>query len=173
MQAQKIDKPKPIGTIRLVPFPHSPHLEPCSSYAADALEAASDAESSDPPPYIVDRTTTYHDGTEPYIKLGRIAVLKEFRGSGIAKVLANAAMEWAQQNPTFFNPSTESVGLKLSNTGELPEWKGLMFVHAQEQVTKAWGKWGFRLDEGMGTWVEEGINHVGMFKRVDIARQEV
>jgi predicted GNAT family N-acyltransferase len=171
---QSVTKSQPIGTIRLVPFPHPPHPEPGSSYAADALETGPNAGSSEPPAYIIDRPTTYHDGKEPYIKLGRIAVLKEFRGAGISKILANAAMTWAQQNPTYFNPSIESMGMDnmgASSTDEIPVWKGLMCVHAQEQVAKAWAKWGFQLDEGMGTWIEEGINHVGMFQRFDIGSQ--
>ena len=58
--------------------------------------------------------------------------------------------------------------LGASRTGKIPEWEGLMCVHAQEQVAKAWAKWGFHLDEGMGTWIEERIIHVGMFQRIDI-----
>lgn len=105
------------------------------------------------------------------MKLGRIAVLKEFRGSGIAKLLANAPLVWAMQNPTFFNPSITSMGMEkmgASSLDEIPVWKGLICVHAQEHVVKAWEKWGFQLDEGMGTWVEEGITHVGMFRRLNI-----
>ncbi|CAG8950206.1 hypothetical protein HYFRA_00008443 [Hymenoscyphus fraxineus] len=172
IQLQKsVTVSQPIGTIRLVPFPHPPHPEPGSSYAADALETTTNSVPTTTPPYIVDRATTHHDGREPYIKLGRISVLKEFRGSGIAKILVNAAMTWARENPTFFNPSVETWGMSnlgASKTEEIPRWKGLICVHAQEQVAKAWGKWGFELDEGMGTWVEEGINHVGMFQRLQI-----
>jgi predicted GNAT family N-acyltransferase len=171
---QSVTKTQPIGTIRLVPFPHTPHPEPGSIYTADALETGPSQESSDPPPYIIDRVTTFHDGKEPYIKLGRIAVLKEFRGLGIAKLLANAPLVWAMQNPTFFNPSITSMGMEkmgASSLDEIPVWKGLMCVHAQEQVAKTWAKWGFELDEGMGTWVEEGINHVGMFRRLNIDKQ--
>jgi len=162
---------QPIGTIRLVPFPHPPHPQPGGRYAADALETNTEPEPTNSPPFIVDRATTYHDGVEPYIKLGRIAVLKEFRGAGISKLLANAAISWAQQNPTFFNPSVAELGMeKLGAAGpdEIPLWKGLMCVHAQEQVAPVWAKWGFKVDEGMGTWWEEGIKHVGMFLRVNI-----
>ena len=28
--------------------------------------------------------------------------------------------------------------------------------------------WGFKADEKMGAWDEEGIGHVGMFKRLEI-----
>ncbi|PMD59382.1 uncharacterized protein K444DRAFT_663813 [Hyaloscypha bicolor E] len=171
---QSITTSKPIGTIRLVPFPHPPHPEPGSSYAADALETSS-IPSTEPLPYIVDRPTTYHDGSEPYIKLGRIAVVKEFRGSGISKLLASAAMSWAQQNPTYFNPSIRNMGMEKMGAlllDEIPVWKGLICVHAQEQVAKAWAKWGFKVDEGMGTWIEEGINHVGMFQRLNLVKPE-
>lgn len=172
LQLQKsVAVSQPIGTIRLVPFPHSPHPEPGSSYAPDAIETALNSEPSTSPPYIVDKATTFHDGIEPYMKLGRMAVVKEFRGSGLAKILANAAMTWARETPTFFNPSVETWGMSklgVSNTSEIPHWKGLICVHAQTQVQKVWTKWGFELDEGMGTWNEEGIDHVGMFQRLEI-----
>ena len=169
---KSVSRSVPIGTVRLVPFPHPPHPEPGSVYAADALETGADlGHSSNPPPYIVDRETTYHDGKEPYIKLGRLAVLKEFRGSGIARLIVNAPMAWAKQNPTYFNPSVKSMGMEnmgANNPGEIPQWKGLVCVHAQEQVEKIWARWGFNLDEKMGKWVEEGITHVGMFQRLKI-----
>ncbi|RDL39404.1 Uncharacterized protein BP5553_03744 [Venustampulla echinocandica] len=168
---QSVTKSQPIGTIRLVPFPHPSHPMPGSSYAADALETDSERESSGPPPYIIDRATTYHDGKEPYIKLGRLAVLKEFRGLGISKLLGSSAMNWAQENPTLFNPSITSMGMEkmgISSADEVPKWNGLICVHAQEQVTKFWQKWGFKLDDEMGTWIEEGINHVGMFQKLDV-----
>ncbi|KAF8850572.1 hypothetical protein BDZ45DRAFT_717763 [Acephala macrosclerotiorum] len=110
-----------IGTIRLVPFPHPLHLQPNSSYAADALETDPDRNFSSPPLYITDRQTTYHDGKEPYIKLGRIAV--------------------AQQNPTYFNPSIKSTGMDNLNA--------LILEALPEQVAKTWARWGFQLDEGI------------------------
>jgi len=165
-------KSQPVGTIRLVPFPHPPHPEPGSSYAADALETDPNVvDLSEAPPFIVDRATTYHDGKEPYIKLGRLAVLKEFRGSGVAKMLVNAAMSWARENPTFFNPSIKDVGMEkmgASIAADIPVWKGLVCIHAQEYIASAWTKWGFKIDEGMGKWDEEGILHVGMFQRLNI-----
>jgi len=165
---QSVTRSTPIGAIRLVPFPHAPHPEPGSKFVFDPNEQL-----SSPPPYIIDRPTTYHDGKEPYLKLGRIAVVKEFRGSGIAKILANAAITWAQQNPTFFNPSISEMGMEqlgATTLAEVPMWNGLMCVHAQEQVENAWAKWGFKTDEGMGAWDEEGIKHVGMFHRLSIEK---
>jgi predicted GNAT family N-acyltransferase len=138
-----------------------------SKFKFDPDEALSSA----PPPYIEDRPTSFHDGKEPYIKLGRMATVKDFRGLGISKILASAALTWAQQNPTFFNPSIKELGMEkvgAVSTGEIPVWNGLICVHAQEQVEKFWEKWGFKRDELMGTWDEEGIMHVGMFHRLDI-----
>lgn len=163
---QSVTRSTPIGTIRLVPFPHAPHPEPGSVFTFNAEE-----EPAGPPPYITDRATTFHDGKEPYIKLGRIAVVKEFRGAGIARMLADAALTWAKDNPTFFNPSVTTVGMEnlgAKSAEEIPVWKGLVCVHAQESVEKAWAKWEFQLDEGMGSWDEEGIKHVGMFRRLPI-----
>ena len=163
---QSVTRSTPIGTIRLVPFPHAPHPEPGSKFIFDPEE-----ESALPPPYITDRPTTFHDGKEPYLKLGRIAVVKEFRGAGIAQMLANAALCWAQENPTFFNPSVTALGMEhlgAKSLEDIPVWKGLVCVHAQESVEKIWAKWGFELDEEMGAWDEEGIKHVGMFRRLPI-----
>jgi len=175
---KSITRSTPIGTIRLVPFPHPPHPEPGSKYTADALETSPSTSPStstsnppDPPPYIHDRPTTFHDGREPYIKLGRLALLKEFRGSGIAKMLVSGALTWLLENPTYFNPSISAMGMdKIAAevTGEVPVWKGLVCVHAQEQVERVWAKWGFERDEGMGRWDEEGIGHVGMFRRLEL-----
>lgn len=159
----------PIGTVRLVPFPHPPHPTPGSTYS-DAIESGADPTSIEPPPYIVDRATTYHDGREPYLKLGRLAVLKEFRRSGIAQMLVASALTWAQQHPTVFNPSITVSGLDNVTTevgGDIPVWNGLVCVHAQKQVQETWAKWGFKLDEAMGEWDEEGIAHVGMFMRLE------
>lgn len=90
---------------------------------------------------------------------------------GIARILASAALTWAKENPTFFNPSIAETGMEqmgAKTLDEVPVWKGLICVHAQEQVEGAWAKWGFKIDEGMGAWEEEGIKHVGMFQRLDI-----
>ncbi|RDW94464.1 acyl-CoA N-acyltransferase (Nat)-1 [Coleophoma crateriformis] len=159
---QSITETVPIGTIRLVPFPHEPHPEPGSVYTFDAT-------TSSVPKFTIDRPTTYHDGKEPYLKLGRLAVIPEFRGHKLAGLLVNAAVAWAQQNPTAFNPSVAEVGmdqLGAETIGDIPVWKGLICAHAQEQVVKVWERWGFNVDEGMGTWYEEGIKHVGMFQRL-------
>ncbi|KAM7206425.1 hypothetical protein V8F20_002774 [Naviculisporaceae sp. PSN 640] len=230
----------PIGTIRLVPFPHPPHPrkggiyvdgrltnagdpvskvgEPGSSFPTNTIPSASptttapenipkDSEivqpltpseetrlSSSPIfiPFGVDPPTTYHDGVEPYVKLGRLAVLKEFRGRGIASQLIRAAIDWMVKHRSAFNPSAailgfETLGMTDSRTrtralstsedgnptvtkkavgaGDVPKWRGLFCVHAQEDAVQLWEKHGFKVDEAMGRWLEEGIPHVGMFYR--------
>lgn len=166
----------PIGTIRLVPFPHDPHPVEGGKYWDGVLEGEKKekpwAEPTGKKTYITDRSTVFHDGKEPYFKLGRLAVAKDFRGHRIAGQLVNTVLKWLQENPTYFNPSVKQVGLEnlgpAGQRGEAPQWKGLICVHAQEQVKDAWAKWGFKVDEGMGRWEEEGIPHVGMFLRLNI-----
>jgi predicted GNAT family N-acyltransferase len=58
--------------------------------------------------------------------------------------------------------------LGIEKGGDIPKWKGLVCCHAQEHVTAAWEKLGFKVDGGMGAWWEEGIPHVGMFQRLEI-----
>lgn len=154
----------PIGTIRLVPFPHAPHPELGSSYAADALETTEGGPSISPP-YIVDRATTYHDGTEPYIKLGRLCLTKNARGKDNAVILIAAALQWAGDNADLINAMVER---HPEDVVELQTWKGLVCVHAQVPVVKTWAKAGFHIDDAMGSWMEEGIQHVGMFMRLNV-----
>ncbi|KAI0130838.1 hypothetical protein F4814DRAFT_144587 [Daldinia grandis] len=190
----------PIGTLRIVPFPHPPHPQPGGRYVDNVLlDEESDGEKkgggtaatssgavrprartltsvdeerqASALPFGADRPTTYHDGKEPYVKLGRMAVIPEFRGHHIASQLWRAAKKWLEDNPTFFNPSVTELGmdqLKVGVAGDIPKWNGLVCCHAQESVVKLYEKWGFKVDEGMGKWYEEGILHVGMFLRLHI-----
>ncbi|KAK6955795.1 hypothetical protein Daesc_003439 [Daldinia eschscholtzii] len=200
----------PIGTLRVVPFPHPPHPQPGGRYVNNVLveedEETNDENDDDDGkkkkkqeekekkaaparprartltsvdeerqasalPFGADRPTTYHDGKEPYVKLGRMAVIPEFRGHHIAGQLWRAAKKWLEDNPTFFNPSVTELGmdqLKVGTPGDIPKWNGLVCCHAQESVVKLYEKWGFKVDEGMGKWYEEGIPHVGMFLRLRI-----
>jgi predicted GNAT family N-acyltransferase len=161
---------KPAGTIRLVPFPHDPHPVPDSSWDFDP-GAESAVMTYKKIPHIVDRATTHHDGKEPYFKLGRWAVRKEFRGRGLANLLVKTAFEWAKKNPKFFNIPLDVTALDQDDReidGRIVAWRGLVCIHAQEQVASAWAKLGFKLDEGMGKWTEAGIPHVGMFQQLEL-----
>lgn len=160
------------GTIRMVPFPHDTHPISGSSWEFDA-EAEDPVMTSKPIPYTIDRATTYHDGKEPYLKLGRWAVRKEFRGRGLANLLVKTAFDWARRNPTYFIPPLDV--LTLDQSGQTVDadrtiWRGLVCIHAQEYVVWAWAKLGFKLDEGMGKWTEAGIPHVGMFQRLMLSK---
>ena len=172
----------PIGTIRLVPFPHEPHPRKGGKYWDNVLQN-SDGQDLKPQEgetsansYGTDRPTTFHDGKEPYVKLGRLAVVKEFRGNHIASLLVNTCLKWLRENPSFFDPSIREMGLEqlgASTERDIPKWGGLVCVHAQAQVEKTWARWGFEVDEGMGTWWEEGIAHVGMFQRLKIENRTI
>jgi predicted GNAT family N-acyltransferase len=194
----------PIGTLRIVPFPHPPHPPDGARYVDNVLQppaedGAKNDENSRPGsttaaaeqqkprsralstvdeqrhtsamPFGVDRVTEFHDGKEPYIKLGRVAVIPEFRGHRIAVQLWDAVRKWLLENPTYFNPSVMELGLdrlKIGTLDDIPKWNGLVCVHAQEAVIKIYEQWGFRVDKEMGRWYEEDIPHVGMFLRLEM-----
>ncbi|KAH7040707.1 uncharacterized protein B0I36DRAFT_311295 [Microdochium trichocladiopsis] len=190
----------PIGTMRVVPFPHPPHPPHGGVYvdnelqngrgasggdsnsSSDGSAGSEDAKTKDgfheqqaALQVGQDQETTYHDGKEPYVKIGRVAVVKDFRGHNVSAQLWRAARTWLEQNPSYFNPSVRELGLDqvgISGTDEIPEWKGLVCCHAQEQVVKVYERWGFKVDEKMGKWTEEGIPHVGMFMRVDVKKEK-
>ncbi|KAL2265805.1 hypothetical protein VTJ83DRAFT_6905 [Remersonia thermophila] len=201
----------PIGTVRLVPFPHPPHprpggvyvdgelvgsadgggdgqdsqRDPAAAAAAAAAGSGASTTSAGLPSFQPDRRTTYHDGREPYVKIGRLAVLKSFRGRGIAAQLIRTAVDWMRKHPRYFDPSPSKAGFErlgmeegsassAGGAGEVggqpPRWEGLVCCHAQETVVKVYEKCGFKVDEGMGRWMEEGIWHVGMFLRVEVEK---
>ncbi|KAK4545227.1 hypothetical protein LTR36_003406 [Oleoguttula mirabilis] len=151
----------PIGTLRLVPPPHPPHPTPGSHHKADALNRDLRKDS-----------TIVHDGKEAYVKLGRMAVIPEFRGAGISKLLLETALAFAKEHPyeimPRFDPTKVEALRQESDRGAGIDWKGLVLLHAQVGVQKVYKKYGFETDESMGVWNEEGIDHVGMWKRLDM-----
>ncbi|WYZ36783.1 hypothetical protein EsH8_II_000289 [Colletotrichum jinshuiense] len=198
----------PIGTIRLVPFPHAPHpknggvywdgvlKEDAGGEAGKSPEAGSVAAEKSTNPseeaktaaehvgeerrlsatkvFALDRATRLHDGKEPYVKLGRLAVVKEFRGHRIARLLVTTVLAWLKAHPSYFDPSIKEMGLEqigAASAEEVPKWKGLVCVHAQKAVVGAWEKFGFKVDEDMGAWWEEGIEHRGMFLRLEVGEE--
>ncbi|MCJ1402132.1 hypothetical protein MMC11_005351 [Xylographa trunciseda] len=150
----------PVATLRLVPPPHGPHPAPGS---VDGVGGSAQLPSS------------HH---EPYVKLGRLATLKEYRGLGLGKLLVVTALEWAARNAEALQlKAGESEGVGLEGEGVAREregmvreegWKGLVLVHAQTGVEAFYRGMGFVTDEGLGKWVEEGIEHVGMWRRVSL-----
>lgn len=149
-------KRKPIGTIRLVPPPHESHYFVLSPAAA----------------------AVFREPPEPYIKLGRIALLPAYRGRGLARTLVKTVLTWASQHAEEISSEVKEIGSGSEQelrreSGEKDgekaktedKWKGLVLVHAQLNAEKMYVRLGFVRDESMGTWVEEGIEHVGMWMR--------
>ncbi|KAI5862403.1 acyl-CoA N-acyltransferase [Durotheca rogersii] len=181
--------PAPVGTLRVVPFPHPPHPAPGARYVDNVLQPpAADAAAGCPPSppspspdaaaaAAADRPTAYHDGREPYVKLGRVAVVASARGLHVARRLWDAAARWLLENPDYFSApprdgeSGEGEGGGEGRDVNRGRWDGLVCCHAQETVAPVYERLGFAVDEGMGRWFEEGIPHVGMFLRLPVKRE--
>ncbi|KAL4786328.1 acyl-CoA N-acyltransferase [Aspergillus varians] len=153
----------PVGVVRLVPPPHPSHESFVAAYAAgDENENERDTNK--------DQADGYDLEHEPYIKFGRMAVLAAYRGSGVARRVIETAMGWAGDNAGDINRAFAEVVEREGGGREAPGavWKGLALVHAQADVERFYARLGFVTDESLGRWVEEGIEHVGMWKRLDI-----
>lgn len=145
--------PTHVGVIRLVPPPQPPH---------ELLTHPDDAATKDLPSY---------DWThEPCIKLTRVAVLPEYRGQGIGRRLVETALEWAGQHAAEIDEAAGQLAERSHWAGPPVRWQGLVLVHAQVEVEKMYKGLGFETDVSLGRWDEEGIEHVGMFKRIEVAR---
>ncbi|KAI5783582.1 acyl-CoA N-acyltransferase [Geopyxis carbonaria] len=120
---------RPVGAIRLVTPPHPSHTE-----------------------------GPEHEPVGSYLKIGRLATLKECRGKGVAKLLVETAVEFAKANP-------KEVGCRAVDGTRIDgEWDGRILIHAQVNVKHVWARLGFVEDPEMGEWVEEGIMHCGMWR---------
>lgn len=129
--------------------------------------------------------TQMWDGHEPYITLGRLATLSAYRGLGLGRLLVSTAFEWAVENAAALR-ATENLtarekkqeegaeqhegGGKEENDGDGKGtgWNGLVFIHAQVEVESFYNRLGFVTDPGMGRWYEEGIEHVAMWRRLEL-----
>ncbi|QDS77839.1 hypothetical protein FKW77_006528 [Venturia effusa] len=157
----------PVGTIRLVPPPHPAH-SPSPSPDSTPSTAPADAKRADSKTPL---PSNYTEPKEPYIKLGRLSTLAPYRGLGLSRLLFNAATTWASEHPAEIIPPkdpAEIEAMKLEGRKEPVAWEGLVLVHAQANVRGLWEKFGFVVDEKMGTWIEEGIEHVGLWKRIPV-----
>lgn len=153
-----------VGTIRLVPPPHISHHHHFTGSSATATTA------SIPP----GQAAKYDYNHEPYIKISRVAILAPFRGYGLSRLLMRTVEDWAANNKAvidemYYSQFAQSHGLEEGEEGEEGGgWNGLIGLHAQVQVEGMYAGMGYKTDEAMGRWDEEGIEHVGMFKRVVI-----
>jgi predicted GNAT family N-acyltransferase len=159
----------PVGVIRLVPPPDA-----ASRNRRDSTPHSPAAESVSSEAEIAPHPTQFPG--ERYIRLGRLATLKDYRGIGLSRLLVNAALQYARKHPEeFAPPRVEGVALeeaRIQGRHVNDTWKGLVYVHAQKDRTMdLWKRYGFEVDEGMGVWDEEGMDHVGMYKRLEIDSQ--
>lgn len=105
-----------------------------------------------PPPHTP-HPNGYHDpNEEPYIKLTRVATLRSYRGQGLFQALLREAFE-------HLSSKSHLVG---------PDWQGLILTHAQVQVEGLYQRLGFVTDPNLGRWDEEGIEHLGMWFKLDM-----
>lgn len=208
-----------VGTVRLVPPPHTPHSQPAAAHGitnaststrkpsatfhlGDGDGSDNEAEKTQPHPRTEPGKSTINPTNEPYVKLGRLAVLKEYRGMNLGKLLLETALEFAREYPSTLVPrlgiidrenanlaekrrqsaSAGAAGRSGSGAGaggrpsafvDVGPWKGLVCAHAQVHLEGTYKKWGFERDAGMGTWWEEGIEHVGMWKRLKLKEEDV
>ena len=155
----------PVGTIRLVPPPHPPHPAPGSHHKIDNSEDARRRSGS----AGSGASSSSHDG-EAYVKLGRLAVLPKYRGLGLSRLLVNAALNFAQANPEQIAPAVDPAETEKRRLEgrEVREWSGRVLVHAQTGVEAMWERVGFRRDDDMGVWDEEGIDHIGMWRQLKV-----
>ena len=120
-QMTKSGQDVPVAVIRIVPPPHGSH------------------------------PNGFHDTDEqPYVKLGRVATLANYRRKGLSRLLSEEAFRW----------------LAAHRDEVAAGWDGLVLCHAQVSVEKMYVRLGFTTDERLGRWVEEGIEHLGMWKRL-------
>jgi len=152
-----------VGCIRIVPPPHPPH-------PIEDTSLRSPAHVSDPNSHR-QLQSQGHAPEEPYIKLGRLATLPQFRSMGLSRLLFKAALEYVASHPNEISPPSSPAELekaKLEGRPEAIPWQGLVMVHSQKQVEGLWEKYGFKRDEQLGVWDEEGIEHVGMWRRIAV-----
>ncbi|MCJ1443623.1 MAG: hypothetical protein MMC23_004122 [Stictis urceolatum] len=153
----------PVSTLRLVPPPHGYHPNPKSVDGVGGDDVKKLRVKGG------DMKTCYHDGLEPYVKIGRMATVAEFRGLGLGKLMVNAALDWAAAHEEEVEslPDNPVERERVKSKGER-EWMGLTMAHAQITAVRFYQRLGFEVDDKLGKWIEEGIEHVAMWKRLDV-----
>lgn len=155
----------PVGTIRLVPPPHDRHPLPGSADGKGGDDVSHRRVGNG------DIPTKFHDGIEPYVKLGRLATVKHYRKLGLGKLLVNQALAWAveHRDEIGVGPMDPIEREKVGARSKSEVWRGLVMLHAQVTVVKFYQSLGFEVDEELGRWYEEGIEHVAMWKRLSLS----
>ncbi|KAJ5247704.1 Acyl-CoA N-acyltransferase [Penicillium chermesinum] len=142
----------PVATIRLVPPPQPPHelLTHPEAAATQNLPA-------------------FDWSHEPCIKLTRVAVIPEYRGQGLGRRLVETVLTWATEHAAEIDKASAQLAEQRNDPPPSQKWKGLVLLHAQVDVEQMYQRMGFTTDESLGRWDEEGIDHVGMYRRLTIA----
>ncbi|KIX94788.1 uncharacterized protein Z520_09478 [Fonsecaea multimorphosa CBS 102226] len=107
-----------------------------------------------PPPHDPHPNGFSDPNERPYVKLGRVATMPAHRGKGLSRALTETALQWSYEHRQEISP----------------EWDGLVLCHAQVSVEKMYGKLGFVTDERLGRWMEEGIEHLGMWRDLKLSQ---
>lgn len=173
--ARDAETQKPLATLRIVPGPHAAHPRPGSvdGVGGEHVRVAGGGagaggedgdEGAGKGAKARDVRTKMHDGRERYVKIGRVATVREARGRGLAGRLMREAERWAGANREELQGSEGEE----NGDGVGKEWNGLVMVHAQKDVVPMYEKAGFEVDGELGEWMEVGIPHVALWKRLQL-----
>ncbi|KAI5818489.1 acetyltransferase [Pyronema omphalodes] len=94
-----------------------------------------------------------------YCKIGRLCSTR--RKGGVGRLLVEAIVRFAEENRQEVGIRDEE-GRKVE--GDEVEWNGRFCAHAQLTARGFWERVGFVVDESMGTWMEENMEHCGMWR---------
>ena len=182
----------PVGTVRLVPPPHDQPAQPSStstsvspsisvSSTSSSLPASSAATGNpDTPSMLIVPREKMCEG-EPYIKLTRLAVLHSYRRRGLAARLTQSCLNWAAAHAHEIDQSARSKSgqesKQIDERKKFRQWQGLVRIHAQVGAVRWYEGQGFELEKDekgkvRDGWDEEGIWHLGMWKKVKLRKSE-
>lgn len=152
----------PVGTVRLVPPPHH-HQEQYADTCGIPPSSGNKQE------------------REPYVKLTRLAILGSYRRRGLAARLTRECLDWAAAHASEIDRAAQStlsqISAKNNERAKYQKWQGLVRIHAQVGAVPWYEGQGFELDKDehgkvKDGWDEEGIPHLGMWKRVKLRDHE-
>lgn len=190
----------PVATCRIVPPPHGAHPTPGSKMNPDMTtgeeEWVEPTEEETRQQQRAIQEALAQAGQEgkaahvdePYVKLGRVATSKPFRGLGLSKLVIAAALTWARDHPQDIMPPLGAADREAARLAEEKGdgldgkpvegwqgaeegWRGLVLTHAQIHLEKMYGKVGFARDYTLGTWWEGGIEHVGLWQKLKVKEE--